>query len=128
VALFVGVPCGILGRGDVPAHPPWWGIGFAMVFGAYLTCLWLGWYFFLCLQWNGHGNEAGGAARVVSFAEFLRIKLTADRAEVWVIGAEGPHRPWRPWWRRWLPEDIQEQPPRARLIDHFVVERRDPPG
>ena len=38
----------------------------AIVVGAAVAAVaGLGWYFFVCLQFNAHGNEAGGAARVV---------------------------------------------------------------
>jgi hypothetical protein len=83
----------------------------APVFGAYFACLWIGWYFFVCLQFNTHGNEAGSAARVVQFAEFLRIKLTDHAAEVWAIAAE----------------DDGAGGARARLIDHFTVSRPEQP-
>lgn len=100
---------------------PLWGLALAILLSAFLSCLWLGWYFFLCLQFNAHGNEAGSAARVVSFAEFLRIKITEDRAEVFVIGVEGPAAPHRKWWQPCSLRGTPEEPPIARLIDHFVV-------
>lgn len=109
---------------------PGWVVLPSFVFGAYFTCLWIGWYFLLCLQWNVHGNEAGTAARVAIFALFLRIKLTADAAEVWAIAPDPPARR-RSWLARWRPSITGDQaafsdhPLRARVIDHFVV-RRDP--
>jgi hypothetical protein len=109
---------------------PGWVVLPSVVFGAYFTCLWIGWYFLLCLQWNVHGNEAGTAARVAIFALFVRIKLTADAAEVWTIAPEPPARR-RSWLARWRPSIRGDQaafadlPLRARVVDHFVV-RRDP--
>ncbi|MBK9035966.1 MAG: hypothetical protein IPL61_32750 [Myxococcales bacterium] len=113
--------------------PPALALLLTAYFGAYFTCLVFGWYLLLCLQWNGHGNEAGGAARVVDYAEFVRIKLTRDRAEVWVIAAadRGPDAPPpRPsWWTRtraWM--SMRLPPPHdhvgtATLVDHFTIER-----
>jgi hypothetical protein len=112
---------------------PWWfapgpvthpilGCALAVFFGAYFSCLWLGWYFFVCLQFNAHGNEAGSAARVVQYAEFLRIKLTDDAAEVYVIAAEGPAASERKPWQVWK-VDRADHPIHARLVDHFVVRR-----
>ncbi|MEZ4400768.1 MAG: hypothetical protein R3B06_12155 [Kofleriaceae bacterium] len=105
--------------------PPWWSIPIATLWGAYLTCLWLGWYFLLALQWNAHGNEAGGAARVVDYAEFVRIKLTRDRAEVFVIGA-GAGPVGATWWQRLF--RLGQLPPVDRvggavLVDHFTISR-----
>lgn len=124
VALYIIVPAVL--AGDRTHDMGWWGRPLATVLGGYLACLWMGWYFFICLQWNVHGNEAGGAARVVSFAEFLRIKLTEDRAEVWVIGAEGPTSTERSLLHP-CSKHVAEAPPVARLIDHFVVERKGAP-
>ena len=59
-------------------------------FGAYFTCLLIGWYFLLCLQWNGHGNEAGGAARVDAFRQFIRFRLTADTLTGFVVAIDAP--------------------------------------
>jgi hypothetical protein len=93
--------------------------------GAYFACLWIGWYFCICLQWDRHGNEAGSAARVTDFGAFLRIKLTADRAEVWAISVEEPLHPKPSRWCRLLRRKVRqvEPMPTARLIDHFTVER-----
>lgn len=121
IALYTVVPFVFL-RNDIACIGEWdWGYPIAIALSAYLSCLWLGWYFFIALQWNAHGNEAGGAARVVSFAEFLRIKLTKDQAEVFVIGVEGPSAPERSVFRPCSRRAMPEQPPIARLIDHFVV-------
>jgi hypothetical protein len=72
---------------------PWWGFVIAAFTGALFACLWVGWYFLVCLQWGGHGNEAGASARVDSYAQFLRIRLTADAAEVWSLAVSAPTRP-----------------------------------
>jgi hypothetical protein len=98
-------------------------LGLVAVLGGYFACLWVGWYFCICLQWNAHGNEAGGAARVTDFGEFLRIKLTKDKAEVWAISVEEQLDPHPPWYARLFRRKatLAEPMPTARLIDHFTV-------
>jgi len=107
-------------------------------FGAYFACLLVGWYFLLCLQWNGHGNEAGGAARVVDFAEFVRMRLSRDRADVYVIAVANHAIPGQPAvasrWRRVVRRlfSMRLPPPAdhvgtAQLVDHFTL-RRDAPA
>jgi hypothetical protein len=85
--------------------------------------LWVGWYFCICLQWNAHGNEAGSAARVTDYGEFLRIKLTKDRAEVWAISVEERLDPQPKWYFRCFHRKatLVDPMPTARLIDHFTV-------
>jgi hypothetical protein len=92
--------------------------------GAYFACLWTGWYFCICLQWNAHGNEAGGAARVTEYGAFLRIKLTRDQAEVWAIAVEPTLTSKPPLHRRILGRKTIDftRPPTARLIDHFTLQ------
>jgi hypothetical protein len=120
-AYYVLVPArGVHAVGPL-AHPLIAGV-LAVVFGAYFSCLWVGWYCFVCLQFNIHGSEAGATARVVQYAEFLRIKLRANQAEVFVIAAEGPPPAERAWWQFWK-ADTDDLPIRARLVDHFVVEK-----
>jgi len=121
VTYYVGMA--LVLRTDTPLSYPTLGYALTAVLGAYFACLWLGWYFFVCLQFNMHGNEAGSAARVVGFAEFLRIKLTLDAAEVWVIAAEPPEPVQRPWWRFWQARDAADHPIHARIVDHFVLRR-----
>ena len=125
IALYTLIPACSLHHGLARDGVPLWGLAVSLLGSAFLSCLWLGWYFFLCLQWNAHGNEAGGAARVVCFAEFLRIKLTKDHAEVWVIGVDGPSAPKRTLTKLCSLTGVPEEPPIARLIDHFVVGRRE---
>ena len=120
---YVAVPYAYLHGHPIAAlsHPVLGG-ALAAIFGAFFSCLWVGWYCLVCLQFNIHGSEAGGTARVVQYAEFLRIKLREDRAEVFVIAAEGPPPSPRSWWQFWR-YDSDDLPVQARLVDHFVVER-----
>jgi hypothetical protein len=85
------------------------GVAAALICGAIFSCLWLGWYFLVCLQWGWHGNEAGSVARVDDYAELLRIKLTENEAEVWALGVEA---------REQRDGDYQAK---VRVIDHFKV-------
>jgi hypothetical protein len=85
----------------------------AAVTGALFTCLWLGWYLLVSVQWNAHGNEAASVARVARYAAFLRIELTADGAEVWAIQAHEDESQ--------QPDERGERKIVARVIDHFRV-------
>ena len=62
------------------------------VFGAFLSCVWLGWYLGVCLGFNGHNNESGGAARIEKFKQMIRIRLTNDTLTGYVIGVRDPQR------------------------------------
>ncbi|HKR61775.1 MAG TPA: hypothetical protein VJS64_18965 [Pyrinomonadaceae bacterium] len=62
------------------------------IFGAFLSCVWLGWYFGVCLGFHGHNNEAGGAARIEKFKQMVRFRLTKDTLTGYVIGVRDPQR------------------------------------
>jgi hypothetical protein len=62
------------------------------VFGALLSCTWLGWYFGVCLGFHGHNNEVGGAARIEQFKQMIRFRLTKDTLTGYVIGVRDPQR------------------------------------
>lgn len=62
------------------------------IFGAFLSCVWLGWYFGVCLGFHGHNNEAGGAARIEKFKQLIRFRLTKDSLTGYVIGVRDPER------------------------------------
>jgi hypothetical protein len=81
--------------------------------GAFFTCLWVGWYLLVSVQWNAHCNEAASVARVARYAAFLRIKLTAEGAEVWAIQAHEDETQ--------TPNELGEREIVARVIDHFRV-------
>ena len=77
--------------------------------GAVLGPIWFGWYLAVTSLFNGHNNEAGGAARVEQCKQFVRIRLTAEGLSAWVIGFDEP-----------LVDATQlRQPGRVRLIDVF---------
>ena len=56
--------------------------------GAVICCLWTGWYFAVCFAFNGHNNEVGGAARIESFKQFIRFRLTPDSLTGYVIAVD----------------------------------------
>jgi hypothetical protein len=60
----------------------------AGVCGAIICCLWTGWYFAVCFAFNGHNNEIGGAARIESFKQFIRFRLTKDGLTGYVIAVD----------------------------------------
>ena len=62
------------------------------VFGAFLSCVWLGWYFGVCLSFHGHNNETGGAARIEKFKQLVRIRLKKDSLTGYVIAIKNPQR------------------------------------
>ena len=64
------------------------------IFGAILSCVWLGWYFGVCLGFHGHNNEAGGAARIEKFKELVRFRLKKDSLTGYVIAIKDPQRCW----------------------------------
>jgi hypothetical protein len=61
-----------------------------LVLGALMSCVWVGWYFAVSLAFKGHNNEAGGAARIEGFKQFIRIRLTRDCLTAYVIGVDDP--------------------------------------
>jgi hypothetical protein len=111
-ATFVTLP--FLLASPAPAPADEWPHGVvAALSGAFFTCLWVGWYMLVCVQWNAHGNEAASVARVAQYAAFLRIKLHAHGAEVWAIQAHEDENQ--------EPNALGERPIVARVIDHFRV-------
>jgi hypothetical protein len=62
----------------------------AALLGGLMSCIWLGWYLAVSLEFNGHYSEAGGAARIEEYKEFMRIRLTKDSLRAYVIGVDRP--------------------------------------
>lgn len=62
----------------------------AVLLGGLMSCVSLGWYFAVSLAFNGHNEQAGGAARTERFKEFMRVRLTAHSATAYVIGFDEP--------------------------------------
>ncbi|MEK6320814.1 MAG: hypothetical protein AABN33_03930 [Acidobacteriota bacterium] len=62
----------------------------AVLLGGLMSCVSLGWYFAVSLAFNGHNEQAGGAARIERFKEFIRVRLTAHSLTAYVIGFDEP--------------------------------------
>lgn len=62
----------------------------AVLFGCLMSCVSLGWYFAVSLAFNGHNDQAGGAARIEHFKEFIRIRLRENSLTAYVIGVDEP--------------------------------------
>jgi hypothetical protein len=58
----------------------------AAIIGAVMSCVWVGWYLAVMLSFNAHNLEAGGAARLEGFNQFIRIRLTEHELTAYVIG------------------------------------------
>ena len=89
-AILLGLPVILHGQST-----PWldmWIVRFvcAVLMGALMGCVSLGWYFVVSLAFNGHNDQAGGAARIGEFKEFIRVRLTRDSLTAYVIGIDQP--------------------------------------
>jgi hypothetical protein len=60
------------------------------ILGMIMTCVWFCWYLAVSLALNGHNNEAGGAARIERFKQFIRFRLTENEVTGYVIGVDTP--------------------------------------
>lgn len=88
--------------------------------GYLMSRVWLGWYLAVSMMFDGHNNEAGGAARIEGFKHILRIKIERrpdpetqkekDKITVYVIGFDEAK-----------PELEQIKP---KLVDKFSLECR----
>jgi hypothetical protein len=78
----------------------WWGtfsgfwqlfpLALACLFGVVFSCIWVGWYFAVCLRFNGHNNETGGAARIENYKQFIRFRLRENDLTGYVIAVDKP--------------------------------------
>lgn len=71
----------------------WWRLGLCLLAaaaGAILSCVLFGWYLAVALAFNGHNNEAGGAARFEGFKQFVRFRLTRERLTGYVVAFDAP--------------------------------------
>lgn len=112
-----------LGKGQgslsllVQSHGWWWALlpaFLAGMVGALMSCVWFGWYLAISLGFNGHNNEAGGAARIEEYKEFVRIRLTKDSLTAYVIAVDTPK--------------IKGRELQPRLIDVFTLRAADDAG
>ncbi len=79
----------------------------AFYVGYRMSRLWFSWYLGVSLLFNGHNNEAGGAARIEGFKHILRIKVEKTKLTVHVIGFDQAET------------DIEDLKP--RLVDKFEL-------
>jgi hypothetical protein len=122
----------------------WWGtfggfwqlvpLALACVFGLVLSCIWVGWYFAVCLRFNGHNNETGGAARIENFKQFIRFRVREDDLTGYVIAVDEPRAKGKNLTaeedpdkerRNQGPEDPNKpkKPPNVRIVDVFHLRR-----
>ncbi len=87
-----------------------WRHAAAALVGALLCPVIAGWYFAVTLSCHGHNNEAGGAARVQAYRQFIRFKLTPDELVGHVIAVDRPE-----------PDGKLLRP---RLVERFTVRPR----
>jgi hypothetical protein len=97
----------------------WWGsfggfwqlapLALACLFGLAFSCIWVGWYFAVCLRFNGHNNETGGAARIENFKQFIRFRVRENSITGYVIAVDDP-----------MPDGKDLQ---AKLVDVFHLTR-----
>ena len=59
---------------------------YAGLIGAGTSCVLFGWYLAVALGFNGHNNEAGGAARIEGFKQLIRFRLNREGLTGFVIG------------------------------------------
>lgn len=88
--LYLFVWAGGRGIEEVLVTLPVWGkFAFCLIacgIGTFMSCVWFGWYLAVTMAFNGHNNEAGGAARLEGYKQFIRIRLTNDDLTAYVIG------------------------------------------
>jgi hypothetical protein len=61
---------------------------YAGAIGAMMSCVLFGWYLAVSLAFNGHNNEAGGAARIEGFKQFIRFRITRNELTGYVIAVD----------------------------------------
>jgi hypothetical protein len=64
---------------------------YAGAIGALMSCVLFGGYLAVALAFNGHNNEAGGAARIEGFKEFIRFRLNRQGLTGYVVAIDEPN-------------------------------------
>lgn len=82
----------------------------AGIVGAVVGCFEFGWYLAVAAACNGHNNEAGAAARIDNFRQFIRFRVQPDRITGYVIAIDE------------LGHDLRTVQP--RIVDVFTVAPR----
>ena len=98
----------------------WWGtfggfwqlfpLSLACLFGLAFSCIWVGWYFAVCLRFNGHNNETGGAARIENYKQFVRFRVRDNDLTGYVIAVD-------------TPQDTGNKLENVKLVDVFQLKR-----
>lgn len=70
--------------------PYWVTLVAVFVLGFLMSCVWLGWYLAVSLAFNGHNNEAGGAARIERFKQLIRFRVRENDLTGFVIAVDDP--------------------------------------
>ncbi len=63
---------------------------YAGAIGAIMSCVLFGFYLAVALAFNGHNNEAGGAARIEGFKQFIRFRINREGLTGFVIAIDDP--------------------------------------
>ena len=61
---------------------------YAGVIGAFMSCVFFGSYLAVALAFDGHNNEAGGAARIEGFKQLIRFRVNRDGLTGYVIAID----------------------------------------
>jgi hypothetical protein len=61
---------------------------YAGAIGAIMSCVLFGWYLSVALAFNGHNNEAGGAARIEGYKQLIRFRINRWGLTGYVIGID----------------------------------------
>ncbi|MCA1558047.1 MAG: hypothetical protein LC731_05850, partial [Acidobacteria bacterium] len=83
---------------------------YAGIIGAWMSCVIFGSYLAVALGFNGHNNEAGGAARIEGFKQLIRFRVNRDGLTGYVIGIDRP--------------EIEGSKLEPRIVDVFHLSER----
>ncbi len=103
---------GVITTEELISMPLKWLLGLCLAgafIGAFMSCVWFGWYLAVALLFNGHNNEAGGAARLEGYKQFMRIRLRKHDLTAYVIGFDKAQA------------EAKDLIPNLRLIDQFTL-------
>jgi hypothetical protein len=70
-----------------PFESSLWGIVPSALTGLFFSCAMHGWYLLVSLAFDGHFNEAGGAARIAEFKQIVRLCIRKDAAKGSILQA-----------------------------------------
>lgn len=82
----------------------------ACLVGAVMSCAFLGWYLITSVAFGGHSDEAGGAARIERFKQFIRFRVRERDITGFVIAFDEP--------------ETEGQKLKPKIIDVFQLSAR----